>query len=357
MKISKRNSNIELLRIISMIMIVLHHYTVHNGVNNIELPFGINKFLLETSALGNIGVIIFILITGYYCINSEKPFKLKRLVSLIFQTFFYSAIIYLVFVAIGAEEFSRTGLVHNFMPVLFSGYWFITTYVVLYIFTPFLNTCLKNLSRKKHLQLIMIMTVLFAILPNFLGLNAFLSPIMEFFLFYSIGAYLGAYKDNFFSRKRNRYLVLFISAAAILLLVLACHLLGNRFPIFAAQAGRWLCRESIFAIIFSVALFSIFANKKPFTSNALNKISACMLGVYLLHDNDFVRHALWIDIFKNADYVDKPMMILHFIGSVAVVFVVCVLIEFVRQQTVERVFSAVYDRAEAKIKKRLMARK
>ena len=67
-----RNSNIELIRIISMLFIVVSHYTVHNGVDNTTLSLGINRFLLEITTLGNIGVILFVLISGYYLIEQRK---------------------------------------------------------------------------------------------------------------------------------------------------------------------------------------------------------------------------------------------------------------------------------------------
>ena len=72
-----RNSNIEILRIISVFMILFSHYSVHNGITNSDLPIGINRYLLEISILGNIGVIIFVLISGYFSINKKNPFNIK----------------------------------------------------------------------------------------------------------------------------------------------------------------------------------------------------------------------------------------------------------------------------------------
>ena len=48
-----RNSNIEILRIISMIFIVLSHYTVHNGISNLSATkiathATLAKFLFES---------------------------------------------------------------------------------------------------------------------------------------------------------------------------------------------------------------------------------------------------------------------------------------------------------------------
>ena len=115
----KRNSNIELLRIIAMFLIVLSHYAVHSGVNSASLPIGFNRFLLEASGLGGIGVILFVLITGYYCINKKNPFRLKRMLSMIFQVLFYSLALYLLFCILGAEKLTVTGLLKNALPITF----------------------------------------------------------------------------------------------------------------------------------------------------------------------------------------------------------------------------------------------
>ena len=90
-----RNSNIELLRIISIIMIVISHYCVHSpvGIEVSDLNIGITRFLLEFLTFGNFGSILFVLISGYYLINS-KGIKLQKLLKLVFQILFYSIIIY-----------------------------------------------------------------------------------------------------------------------------------------------------------------------------------------------------------------------------------------------------------------------
>ena len=74
-----RDSNIELLRIIAMFIIIIHHYTVHNGIDNFSLPIGGNRFILEITRLGNIGVILFVFITGYFQIENKKRVNLIKL--------------------------------------------------------------------------------------------------------------------------------------------------------------------------------------------------------------------------------------------------------------------------------------
>lgn len=76
MKKKQRNSNLELLRIISMFLIVLGHFAWQTNwsVNN-------DTSLIRLGAIhclwigGKLGVNLFILISGYFLINSK--FKLK----------------------------------------------------------------------------------------------------------------------------------------------------------------------------------------------------------------------------------------------------------------------------------------
>lgn len=72
-----RQSNFELLRIIAMLLIVLHHSMIHGTLTTPgkvvldtgnPFTFGIYNFLAFG---GKVGVYIFVLITGYFMINSK----------------------------------------------------------------------------------------------------------------------------------------------------------------------------------------------------------------------------------------------------------------------------------------------
>ena len=106
-----------------MILIVLSHYSVHNGILNYELEFGLNRLILEVATLGNIGVILFTLISGYFMIDTPK-IKLKKVLRLILQIEFYSVIIYIVCCILGEETFSIINFFKVFLPITFKEYWF-----------------------------------------------------------------------------------------------------------------------------------------------------------------------------------------------------------------------------------------
>ena len=73
----KRNSNIELLRLVAMAFITVHHfaiwgYFIGNEVHTVQ-PNTVWLQFLEI--FGKIGVDLFILITGYFAINPRPTFQ------------------------------------------------------------------------------------------------------------------------------------------------------------------------------------------------------------------------------------------------------------------------------------------
>lgn len=119
--IKERVSNIEVLRIIAMLMIILHHYTVYGGTDKLYLlsnGYFFNVFLLQIATLGELGVNVFVLILGYYSVKGS--FSIKKILKLEIQVVFYSVIGYLLL----GHGFSIKEFIQNCMPVLFNKYWF-----------------------------------------------------------------------------------------------------------------------------------------------------------------------------------------------------------------------------------------
>lgn len=346
---------IELLRIISMLFIVFSHYTVHNGIANPSLSIGFNRFFLEVTILGNIGVILFVLISGYFLIDSDK-FKLKKLLKIILQVWVYSSLIYIIFCISGLTDFSIKGLIKNIFPITFKQYWFATAYVVLYIFHPFINKFLKSLSKREYQLFLIISLTMFSIIVSCIGMGSdfYGNELIQFIMFYSIGGYLK--KHKLFSKKRNS--IILISSICILILsVISVDLLSVKFPSLGKYANHFYDRNSIVAIAFSVSLFNYFINKKSFNNKFINLISSATFGVYLIHDNNYIRSFLWNDIFHNKDYVSSNMILLHVLISVGLVFIVCVLIDLIRQKLIEKPLFKILDKkidnAQAKIDEKI----
>lgn len=101
-----RASNFELLRILAMLLILVLH------ANFLAFRFPTNEAIhsqpltslgqVWSEALAIVGVNVFILISGYFGIKA----RVKGIVSLLFQAFFYTVGVYSTLVLLGLEPFS-----------------------------------------------------------------------------------------------------------------------------------------------------------------------------------------------------------------------------------------------------------
>lgn len=139
----KRMSNIESLRIIAMFFIVMSHYSIHGNLSNILA----NKIILNIFYLGNIGVTIFAIITGYVMYNSK--YKIKKLLNIVATTFFYSLTIYAIQIIVFKSDLNISELIKSIFPIAFGKYWYITYYCIMYMMIPYMNKIIKKFRKKR----------------------------------------------------------------------------------------------------------------------------------------------------------------------------------------------------------------
>lgn len=326
-----RNSSIELLRIISMLFIVCSHFCVHGGFHAENMSFSVNKLILQNGSLGNLGVVIFVMISGYFL--SQSSFKLSRIVKIVLQVFFYSCTIYFVFAALKIIPFSIFGTISEILPISFSQYWFATTYVVFCIFTPYINRMLNNFSRKQYIVFLSVLLLVWSILPMLTNYNLGSNELCQFLIFYSLGAFARRY-PNISILKKNRYWIAFISAFLLIL----SNLILNLFPILNIYEldNYFYHRHSILVIALSYGLLLIFTNINIKPNKIINTISSTTFGIYLIHDNNHLRGIIWHDILRVSEYKYKPTLILYLIVCVIGVFIICAIIDYLRQKLIEK---------------------
>ena len=94
-----RDSNLELFRIVTMLIIVAHHYVVNSGYLELIKEFGATSsnslFLLLFGWGGKTGINCFVLITGYFMVKSQ--ITLNKFLKLFLEIEFYSIIIATIF--------------------------------------------------------------------------------------------------------------------------------------------------------------------------------------------------------------------------------------------------------------------
>lgn len=190
-----RKSNIEALRVISMIMIITLHYLLQGGVlDTITLDEKIYCSVWLIEAMCYVSVNCYVLISGYFLVDSK--FKLRKFVNLIVETFFYSVSIYCVCSLFGLVSFDIKFLVcGGFYPIVHGSWWFSSVYVVLYLIFPFLNVLINTIGKFQHKMLVVFLTIIFSLVPSVfptyvdvIGLESGYSLIWFIYL-YLLGVY------------------------------------------------------------------------------------------------------------------------------------------------------------------------
>lgn len=328
-----RLANIELLRIISMLMILTLHYLGQGNVLE-NIHFGsVNYFIawaLETLCL--VSVNCYVLISGYFLVKSQ--FKLKKLALLWFQILFYSIVIYFILVIIGAASFDIKSLVYTFFPIITRRWWFATCYIALYVLVPFLNIAIKAMSKTQMQTLILILAVMFCIPYDAFNAAGGYSFIWFVFLYFT-AAYIRLYKPSFshLKSKASNLIIYFIFIFVMLLLkfvkaYLSIRLKGNEIMPFLFYSYN-----SIFILIASIMLFVFFLKvniKNEKICRSINVVASLAFGVFLIHSHFALRDKLWIYL-GSQNYISSPIMVLHLISCVVLVFTVCAIIEYLRK--------------------------
>lgn len=308
-----RQSGIELLRIIAMLMIIAHHFSIHGIFNS----WTYNSSLLEVFnsywsvllySFGKVGVDIFIIIMGYF--NISKDFKFSKALDIYLKTIFYAFIIYIGALVIGKQ----VDFIHS------CRYWFIQSYLILYLLTPLLNKLILSMP-KKISDITFILTLLVGfVLPLFFK-HFNLGHVGLFIALYFIGSY---YKIRPISLSKNFYIT--ISALTFMFLLV---LIFNNISLGVVSITflKYMSLYSIFTLIFAISLFNYFINLNNFHNDFTNKIAKSVFGVYLLHDNNIVRPFLWNKLLSVSVFMSKTYFIIYSCAVILLVFTTCIFLD------------------------------
>ena len=190
-----RQSNIELFRIVTMLLIVAHHYVVNSGLMDVlrEEPLGARSFFyLIFGAWGKAGINCFVLITGYFMCKSRLT--VRRYLKLMLEVYFYRIVIFSVFMAFGRESLTPPRLVHLLLPFSSIDKGFTSCFLAFYLLIPFLNILISHLSRKQHLTLIGLLLLIYTVAPTIPSVNVSFNYVSWFVIVYIIGAFLRLYE-------------------------------------------------------------------------------------------------------------------------------------------------------------------
>lgn len=336
----KRLSQFELLRIMAMFLIVQAHSIGHGVLDispSIQITHPLSTSISLTLGLGGIGVYIFVLISGYFLIDSH--IKFEKVIRFWLPIFFWSIIL---FVSIGVPNncFSIKNLIKSMFPILFNQYWFMTVYFVMYISVPLLNVVVKWLDSKKKIIYFMILGLI-----AFLGESPFLlggptqigARIVTFYFIYCIGGLIRKYKllqNKSIVKKSNRSLLYLFGIEIFLIFILTFVSAHMRYTSLLSLArdlafSPW----TLFLVMEAIGIFIWLGSKSISYNPVINKIASTTFGIYLISDNNYLRNILWKNILHmNIVIYKNPLIIIIYIFvSSVIVFIISSCLEYLRK--------------------------
>lgn len=327
-----RNANIELLRIISMFMVLILHCLLTTGA--LEYGSGIKYYVYWfIEALCVIAVDVFVLISGYFMI--EAKFKAKN----VFKTAISGVWIYSLIFSILAMKIEGRGsghstieLIRAIFPILTKKFWFVNSYVLLYMLSPFLNKLINSLSKKHFTILIGYLVLIFSIRTTLLPLSWSQDPtggmgISLFILLYSIAAWLRMYYSS--NGKKYRWLIGYFTLAICLLM--------SKVLIIKIGAGENLSSKfygysSPVTIVEAICLLLFFINLRPMRNkigNIINYIAKHSFSVYIIHFA--MMSVLFTKIFHVQNWIDRiDTGIMAILVSCVIIYSFCTIIDMIK---------------------------
>lgn len=341
-KTNIRKSNIELLRIIGMLMIVAHHYVVNSGIMNAFETGNTSMnyvFLTLWGMWGKTGINVFILISGYFMCTSNLT--IRRYCKVFLEWVLYHFGIYIIMLIAGYETvgLKRTLdlLFEIFIYANRSGS-FISSFFIFYLFIPFINIFIRSITREEFKKFVILLIFVFTVLSTFFFNKDIFGEVFWFIAVYFIGAYLRLYppvwSDSFKTSGRLFILSLVITYASVVFMIIVGSVIHKGSPTFFVYDANKLG-----AVLVSVMMFATFKNLSIGYSKVINLIAKTTFGVLLIHANSSAwRRFMWEDLLHVNTFYSLPLIDLIFrsVLIVAGVFVVCSLIDMIRIYLVEK---------------------
>ena len=339
METKKRDSNLELMRIIMMLLIIAHHYVVNSGITQFYSFSNITSNMIFLQCIGFSGKIMincFIMITGYFMITGKINFQ--KIVKLYFEIKFYKIIIYVLFVIWGIDSFSVKELIKTVFNIIYGvNIGFSDTFFLLYLLIPFINVLLNKLTKKQYTILLCILLFYFTIISTFSIINDTFNEITWYIVVYMIGGYIRLYPPKHDKNKKVWLLASVIFLICSIISIIGIDFINNKFNTSYSPYFFVINAHKLLAILSAISFFMLFKNIKIKYNKTINTIASATFGVLLIHaGNDSMRKLIWKDIFHVSEQYYSQYIYIHAILTIITIYVVCVCIELLRIKFIEK---------------------
>lgn len=320
MKYTKRNSSFELIRLLAQFYIVIYHVylTISNNVDSV--------FNQSVMIPMHIGVPIFVLISGYFGIHPS----IKGFINLISKIAIYTIITTLFIKIVSNEECIGGGvnLLKKILIISNSPYWFMRTYICLYLFAPILNKFLYNISLQQRLYALLVLTFISIYIGTVTRCDYSLSDgknLVNFSFLYFIGNTLREY-HNIWNKFNFKKILCWYISLNLFLLILYFNANNSFLSAIIWNLSFPYCSP---LLILNSVLFVLLIAKFSFKSNLINYLASSSLAIYLIHGSDFGMNKIIKPIAMGMyETIDNDYIYLVAVCLLSIIIIVlCILID------------------------------
>ncbi len=318
MEIKQRRSNLELLRIVAMLMIIAFHIYWHcvsgqltdpdsmermgNGLFSVPLFY--KKLLLLTvfSSFGRAANVVFMTLTGYFMVAKGREIRLIPIAKKLLLEQGYAAVLLLITSLLVFRRNPDSCTTLTEINLFNSMSWYVGYYfLVMLLARLFLNRYLEKLERKQYrlfLFALLCMTQFKWIIKLLNGVTGNLVILVTGVFLYSLGGYIRRYQP--FARVRT-WAIFGVIAGIYALLFLSTYAgVQDRIQDYYREAStdpfiQYIPNvgdNSIVAILLGLSLFELFRRIKMPCCRGINYLGGATFMIYLFHDNSFF-YSLW----------------------------------------------------------------
>lgn len=334
---TERNLGIDLLRLVSMLMVICLHCLGWGGLSNaLEGTPAAQQAAWFLGAACYGAVNLYALTTGYVYAKAQR--RRSKIVTLWQEVFFYSVLLTAIGIAVNGTIEKET-LLQTLFPTTLKRWWYFSSYFLLFFLIPFLNRLISGFSKRRY-RLVLLLGFLLLCGINW-GASRFerdsfmanggYSPLWLAYL-YLVGAYIRIYAADFTAVKKR--VLLGVYALCTLLTWCSKLLLGG---LTKLVFGRALLDDALYSylsptvVIGSIALLIFFTKIKiSHGKRFLCAIAPCSFGVYLIHTHPFVWENLLKQYFRQFAQTPWYLQYGRMIVVAIALFVGCLAIDYLR---------------------------
>ena len=345
---AKRQSGVELLKIVGIILIVLHHVvqalTTGNEEWVVNIPDGTSDPFVFILALlkysGLLGNLIFFCCSAWFLLDKNKT-NYQKTMRIILDVFTIS-VIWLIPVLIWKKnELGWRMIIRSFFPTYFENNWYITSYILFCFLSPAINLIIKHLSQKNHLIVSLTLFIAYFCL-GFIYEFPWSGIPLYWITIYFVISYFKYYGMKFCKSKKANLVVLLCAILLHLSLILVSNLICLKFGKLGVMALSGNNNPLLFIIAFSSLNLM---NMTKFFSRAINFLSSFSMLIYIIHENllfrIYLRPLVWAYVYNNFGYSLLPLWIVAFTLAL---FISSFLIAVIYRFSLEKLIHIIADK-------------